>query len=216
MSWLGATIYDRFTRRSEQACLQNWRANLLAEVRGDVLEVGAGTGANMAHYPPAVERLVLVEPDRYMRRKLSNKLAASGRTNSADIIDRTLEKLDLPDESFDFVVATLVLCSVIDLDEALTEICRMIKPGGAFVFLEHVAAEARPGRLKWQRRLQPVWKRVAGNCHLARNTASAILEAGFVIEAVTRESMRKAAPLLRPTVRGIARKPASQAPTMTQ
>lgn len=209
MSWLGATIYDRFTRRSEQACLQNWRANLLAEVRGDVLEVGAGTGANMAHYPPAVERLVLVEPDRYMRRKLSKKLAASGRTNSADIIDRTLEKLDLPDESFDFVVATLVLCSVIDLDEALTEICRMIKPGGAFVFLEHVAAEARPGRLKWQRRLQPVWKRVAGNCHLARNTASAILEAGFVIEAVTRESMRKAAPVLRPTVRGIARKPAS-------
>ena len=209
MSWLGATIYDRFTRRSEQACLQNWRASLLAGVRGDVLEVGAGTGANMAHYPPAVERLVLVEPDRYMRRKLSNKLAASGRTNSADIIDRTLEKLDLPDESFDFVVATLVLCSVIDLDEALTEICRMIKPGGAFVFLEHVAAEARPGRLKWQRRLQPVWKRVAGNCHLARNTASAILEAGFVIEAVTRESMRKAAPVLRPTVRGIARKPAS-------
>jgi len=209
MSWLGATIYDRFTRRSEQACLQNWRANLLAEVRGDVLEVGAGTGANMAHYPPAVERLVLVEPDRYMRRKLSKKLAASGRTNSVDIIDRALEKLDLPDESFDFVVATLVLCSVIDLDEALTEICRMIKPGGAFVFLEHVAAEARPGRLKWQRRLQPVWKRVAGNCHLARNTASAILEAGFVIEAVTRESMRKAAPVLRPTVRGIARKPAS-------
>ena len=111
MSWLGATIYDRFTRRSEQACLQNWRASLLAGVRGDVLEVGAGTGANLAHYPPAVERLVLVEPDRYMRMKLSNKLATSGRTNSVDIIDRALEKLDLPDESFDFVVATLVLCS---------------------------------------------------------------------------------------------------------
>ncbi|HJO34016.1 MAG TPA: class I SAM-dependent methyltransferase [Anaerolineales bacterium] len=208
MSWLGAAIYDRFTRRSEQACLQDWRASLLAGVRGDIIEVGAGTGANLTHYPPAIERLVLVEPDRYMRRKLSKKLAASGRTNSVDIIDRALEKLDLPDESFDFVVATLVLCSVADLTAALAAIYQLLTPGGGLVFLEHVAAEERPRRLRWQRRLQPVWKRVAGNCHLARHTTSAILAAGFVIEAVTRECMRKAAPVLRPTVRGIARKPA--------
>lgn len=79
----------------------------------------------------------------------------------------------------DSVVSMLVLCSVPDLQTVLAEIFRVLKPGGLFLFLEHVAADQNPMRLKWQGRVEPVWKRVAGNCHLTRKTEQAILASGF-------------------------------------
>ena len=118
-----------------------------------------------------------------------------------------LESLGFPDASFDFVVGTLVLCSVQNLNKALAEAYRVLKPGGGYVFLEHVAAENRPRRYQWQRYIEPIWKRVAGNCHLTRKTATAITKAGFLIEDVIEESMRKTMPIFRPTIRGIAYKP---------
>jgi ubiquinone/menaquinone biosynthesis C-methylase UbiE len=122
-------------------------------------------------------------------------------------VDAALEGLPLPKARFDAVVATLVLCSVPRLDRALADIYRVLKSGGRFVFLEHVAAENRPRRLKWQHRVEPVWKRISGNCHLTRRTEAAIRAAGFTILKIRRESMRKAWPLVRPTIRGIAVKP---------
>jgi ubiquinone/menaquinone biosynthesis C-methylase UbiE len=118
----------------------------------------------------------------------------------------------LPDGAVDAVVGTLVLCSVPHLDQALSEIYRALKPGGRFVFLEHVAAEDRPRRLKWQHRVEPVWNRLAGNCPLTRRTAAAIVGADFVVATMKRESMRKAWPLVRPTIRGVAVKPDELAP----
>ena len=113
----------------------------------------------------------------------------------------------MPDEFFDAVVSTLVLCSVHDMDQALEEIRRVLVPGGQLVFLEHIGAEDRPDRLKWQRRVEPLWRVLAGNCHLTRRTEQAIERAGFDVIQIQRESIRKAMPLTRPSIRGIAVKP---------
>lgn len=197
-------------RAAEAACLFEWRAELLRDVEGEVLEVGVGTGANLPHYPMAVKRLVLAEPDRHMRRRLHVRCGSSGFPE-AEVSDASLHGLPMPDASFDAIVSTLVLCSASDLHVALAEVFRVLRPGGRFLFLEHVAADHNPTRLKWQRRVEPVWKRVAGNCHLTRRTEQAILAAGFQIERIKRESMRKAMPLARPSIRGAARKPGLRA-----
>ncbi|HZD40485.1 MAG TPA: class I SAM-dependent methyltransferase [Terriglobales bacterium] len=203
-----AAIYNRITQPSEEACLREWRSKLLGGVTGVVLEVGAGTGLNLPHYPSTLTRLVLSEPDMHMRRRLTQRARAEG-WERAEILAASLENLPLPAEAFDVVVGTLVLCSVSRLDRALAEIRRVLKPGGRFLFIEHVAAEDRPRRLKWQHRIEPLWRPLAGNCHLTRRTAAAIATAGLVIGDLKRESMRKAWPLVRPTIRGIALKPVS-------
>jgi len=203
MGRLIAAVYDRLTEASEVACLQQWRAELLRDLTGHVLEVGAGTGLNVPFYPRALPRLVLSEPDPHMRRKLSEKVQAQN-SDRVELLDASLEGLPLPAEAFDAVVGTLVLCSVPRLDHALAEIHRVLKPRGRFVFLEHVAAEDRPTRLRWQHRVEPFWKRLSGGCHLTRRTADAILAAGFAMADIRRESMRRAWPLVRPTIRGVA------------
>jgi len=101
------------------------------------------------------------------------------------------------------------LCSAYPLasvERSLAEVRRVLRPEGRLLFMEHVAAEDDSGRLTWQRRVEPVWKRVAGNCHLTRETERHIDEAGFEIEAITRESIRKAMPIVGPSIRGMARK----------
>lgn len=206
MGWLMAALYERVTAPSEAGSIQGWRAELLTDLAGVVLEVGAGTGKNIPHYPHSVTRLVLTEPDRHMRRRLYRRVRAE-RPAHTEVLDASLERLPFAADGFDAVVATLVLCSVPRLDRALHEIRRVLRPGGRFLFIEHVAAEDQPDRLKWQRRVEPLWKRVSGNCHLTRRTATAIKDAHFDIVELRRESMRTAWTLVRPTVRGIALKP---------
>jgi ubiquinone/menaquinone biosynthesis C-methylase UbiE len=206
MSWLMAALYDPFMRASEDACLAQWRAELLRDLSGEVLEVGTGTGATLEHYSNKVTRLVLCEPDPQMRRKLEAKLRTFEPQNM-QVSEASLDGLPFLPASFDAVVCSLVLCSVGDQKAALGQIRRVLKPGGRLVFLEHVAAENRPQRLNWQRRIEPLWKRLMGNCHLTRRTEATIKEAGFKIERIERESIRKALPIVRPSIRGIARKP---------
>jgi ubiquinone/menaquinone biosynthesis C-methylase UbiE len=201
---LGAWVYDRSLSGAETACLADWRRTLLSTAQGDVLEIGAGTGANLGHYPATVRRLVLAEPNAGMRARLKRKLP-EGR--DATVIDATAESLPLPDKAFDVVVSTLVLCSVDSPGRSLAEVWRVLKPGGRLLFLEHVAAEGRPGQLRWQRVLEPLWRCMAGNCHLTRHTEGAISEMGFHLEDVQRESIRKVAGVVRPSVRGVARRP---------
>lgn len=207
MPWLMAATYDRCTAAVEAAGVAEWRRDLLADLAGDVLEIGAGTGHNLRWYPDSVQRLVLTEPDPHMRARLDAKRALVSGPAVVEIRPDAADHLDVADGSFDAVVSTLVLCSVPDPDAVLAEICRVLRPGGRFVYLEHVAATDRPGTLRWQRRLEPLWKRVAGNCHLTRSTGAAIAAAGFDVAGERREAMPKAPAIVRTTVRGAARNP---------
>lgn len=206
MAWLLPRIYDRFTTPTEEACFRAWRAELLADVTGEVLEVGAGTGNNLAHYGPGVTRLVVTDPESAMLDRLRPKLGGVPASVPVSVERASLTSLPFADGSFDTVVGTLVLCSVPDQAAALAEIARVLRPGGSLVFLEHVAADGRPKRLAWQRRVEPVWKRLMGGCHLTRRTAAAIEAAGFTIDPdrLVQESARKATPVVRPTIRGVA------------
>jgi ubiquinone/menaquinone biosynthesis C-methylase UbiE len=203
MSWAFAAVYDPFMRPSEEACLSSWRAELLAGASGDVLEIGAGTGQNVRFYPASVARLVLTEPDAAMRARLFRRLPEARMANVETGAGR-VGALPYDAKRFDVVVSTLVLCSVPDVARALADVRRVLRPGGRFLFLEHVAADDNPARLAWQRRLEPWWRLVSGDCHLTRRTGEAIREAGFEVQQEKRESVRKALPFVRPSVRGVA------------
>ena len=212
VSRLFAAVYERMIAASEEACVADWRHALLSTLEGEVLELGAGTGLNVAHYPASVTRLVLTEPDRHMRRRLTTRLAEHFPTPAparVEVVDAVADKLPFDDGSFDAVVSTLVLCSVPDQQRALAEVRRVLRPGGHLVFLEHVAAVDKPDRFKWQRRIEPVWRRLADGCHLTRETLDSIEAAGFDVVDHTRESMRKASPIVRTTERGVAVKPSA-------
>ncbi|MFZ5479188.1 MAG: class I SAM-dependent methyltransferase [Myxococcota bacterium] len=191
MGKLLAALYDPVMRRAERAGVAAWRRELLADLAGTVVEVGAGTGANAPHYPPGLDRLVLTEPDAAMRARIRG-----------EVVDAPAEHLPFPDASADAVVCTLVLCSVANQGEALDEIARVLKPGGRLVFLEHVAD---PERIGLQRAIEPVWTRLAGNCHLTRDTLAAIAER-FDVAGAIHGPLPGALPWLRASVRGAARK----------
>lgn len=207
MGFFFALGYDPLLRRTEAACLAEWRREVLAGLSREVLEIGAGTGANLRHYPDAVTRLTVSEPDPHMRRRLADAVReATTPSRTIVVSDAPSEALPFADATFDGVVSTLVLCTVPRPDETLAEIARVLRPGGRLAFLEHVASDTDPARFAWQRRIEPVWKWLADGCHLTRHTHEAILRAGLTIEHEERASMRKAPPWVRPTVRGIARK----------
>lgn len=206
MGRLLATIYDSVMDPPERACLQAWRTELLADVRGRVLEIGAGTGRTLACYPAGLERLVLAEPDPFMRARLPARIPAA-LAPVIELVDAPAERLPFDAASFDVVVSSLVLCTTPDPARALAEVHRVLVGGGRLVFLEHVADDERSRRRWWQERLEPLWKHVAGGCHLTRRTHEAIEAAGLVLERIERASIRKAIPLVRSSIRGVARKP---------
>jgi ubiquinone/menaquinone biosynthesis C-methylase UbiE len=195
-------IYDHAMRGMEDAGLSAWRRDLLAPLAGSVLEIGAGTGSNLPFYPPSVTSLVLSEPDQHMRARLV--AASAGSDRKVEVISAPAERLPFPDGSFDAVVSALVLCSVGDQATVLAEIRRVLRPNGRFVFIEHVAAKGSPRQLRQQRWIEPVWKRLVGNCHLTRSTEDAIETAGFAFEWVERQGLPKAPPMIRPSIRGSA------------
>ncbi len=203
MSWLMAAVYDSLMGPLERSTGDAWRAELVGPLRGRVLEIGAGTGKNLDHYGD-VRALVLAEPDRHMRKKLAQKVAAAKLAASIDVVSWEAEDLEAPDASFDAVVCTLVLCTVRDPARALAEIRRVLAPGGKLIFLEHVVAEVARAR-RWQERIDPVWKHVAGGCHLCRDTERTIERAGFVVERIVRDQAAEAPVIVRSMIRGVAR-----------
>jgi ubiquinone/menaquinone biosynthesis C-methylase UbiE len=194
-----AALYDRLAAASEREGMADRRRALLAAAHGRVLEVGAGTGLNLEHYPETIEELVLVEPEPAMARKLAARVAELGRR--ARIVEASAEALPFEDGSFDTVVCTLVLCSVAEPVSGLRELRRVLRPGGSFLFLEHVRSDdARTARR--QDRLNPIWHFVA-DCNCNRPTLS-LIEAEFSVDEVERGEVPKAPSIVRPLVSGRA------------
>lgn len=203
-----AALYDRMLAATERAGLAEMRTQLLAGARGRTLELGAGTGLNLAHYPPQVTELVLAEPDPHMAERLRARVPAAGSERRIEVISAPAEELPFDDGSFDTVVASLVLCTVEDPARALAEARRVLVAGGAFLFLEHVRSH-RPGAARWQDRVERPWGWIAGGCHPNRATDEAIAAAGFWIEHLERGTLPRGLPPIRPMIRGIARRPGS-------
>lgn len=174
-----ARCYSVVAGLADRAGGDTYRRELLADLTGRVVEVGAGTGANFRYYPPTVTQVTAVEPEPTLRR--TARKAAATSVVPVHVIDGTAEVLPLSAGSVDAAVASLVLCSVVDQAEALAEILRVLRPGGELRFFEHVRADT-PGRERLQRLLDPLWPRLAGGCRLTRDTGTAITAAGFVME----------------------------------
>lgn len=175
-----AVVYDPFLWFGEVSGMRRRRRALLAETRGRVLEIGAGTGLNVAHYPPDVDDLLLAEPDPGMRRKLARRVARLDRP--ARIIDAGAERLPLADSSVDAVVSTLVLCTVSDPERALREIARVLRPDGELLFIEHVRAGSR-FQAACQDVLSRPWRGFAGGCVCNRPTLDLLRDCGFTVTA---------------------------------
>ena len=192
-----AFLYDPCMGLADRAGLGERRRRLVSQARGAVLEVGAGTGRNLPLYRD-VESVAVLEPDGAMRRRLLDRVAAAAVT--VEVHEAGIEQSGLADGSFDTVVASLVLCTVDDQAVALDAIRRLLRQDGRLLFLEHVRLPGLRGRA--QAGVTPVWRRLAGNCHLDRPTLDAIRAAGFAITDCDRSG---------PLVQGVAR-PRNRAP----
>ncbi len=204
---LFAAIYDRAGARAERAGLADLRAAVLAEATGRTLELGAGTGANAAHYPAAVTDVVLTEPDPHMARRLRAKLAGAPPPFEYELVEAGAEALPFAADSFDTVASTLVLCTVEDPARVAAEIARVLRPGGRLLLLEHVRDPGAGGLSGWQDRLRRPWGWFTGGCHPNRDTGATLRAAGFDVSGLEPAELPAAPPIVRPAIRGSATPP---------
>ena len=169
-------LIDVAMRNPETARL---RAEWIPKARGQVLEVGIGSGLNLPFYSPEVERVYGVDPSVELGR-LARSRAVASATKVEFLLQSAEQPLPLANASIDTVVLTWTLCSISNAQNALQEMKRVLKPAGRLIFLEHGRAPD-PGVVRWQDRLTPFWKRIAGGCHLNRKIDQLITEAGFQI-----------------------------------
>ena len=195
-----AAMYDGQMRRAEKAGLTKMREALVAQATGTVLEIGAGTGANVGHYPSAVASLTVTEPDVFMLKRLEGRVRREAPATM--VLRAPAEDLPFEDGTFDSVVSTLVLCGVDDQPRAVREIHRVLRTGGQFLFLEHVRA-SDPTAAKKQDRMN--WlNRAVVCCDCNRRTLDTIEGAGFRITALEHTELPKAPSFVRPAVIGTA------------
>ena len=181
------------------ALLANRKASLLSGIRGTIVEIGPGTGTNFTYYPRDIH-WIGAEPNRHMHPYLRRAAESAGL--AVDVRSSQAESLDLADQSVDVVVSTAVLCSVDDQGKALREIRRVLRPGGQFIFMEHVAAERKTPLRSVQHTIQPLWSLLADGCHPARDTENKIVQAGFA--PVRLERFRLPLGPIAPHIAGIA------------
>lgn len=196
-----AAGYDRFLAPTEKAGLAGHRERLLVTATGRVLEIGGGTGANLPYYGDGVAELVIAEPAQAMARRLERKLP--GYRIPTRILHAPAEQLPLETASFDYVVSTLVLCTVEDPPEALAEVRRVLKSEGRFLFIEHVRSDD-PKLAGWQDRLRRPWAWFACGCQCNRRTVENIRAAGFSLAELRQDRLAKAPPLVQPVIVGAA------------
>lgn len=196
-----ARFYERFSMGAEKRGQAEHRRTLLAGLSGRVLELGAGNGLNFEHYPSSVAEVVAVEPEPFLRERASER--ASAAAVPITVTEGDADALPLGDSSVDAAVASLVLCSVPDQARALAELRRVLKPGGELRVYEHVVSR-KPLAAAFQRAFtRTLWKRMAGGCHMDRDTGTALRAAGFEgAESLERVSFQGLAHLL-----GVVRAP---------
>ena len=177
-----ARLFSRVALRMDEQGFREYRQRLVAGLSGRVIEIGAGTGANFAHYPAAVESVLAVEPEPYLREQASRAARSSSRIS---VVDGMAEELPAGDQEFDAAVVSLALCSVADPSKAIAEIRRALRPGGTFRLLEHVRGE---GGLAGVQRVMDatLWPLFAGGCHTGRDTVATVEVAGFAIDTIER------------------------------
>jgi ubiquinone/menaquinone biosynthesis C-methylase UbiE len=195
-----AATYNSQMRRTEHAGLSDMRRQLLALAVGDILEVGVGTGANLAHYPTSVTSLTFTDPNAWMLKRLKPRVQA--QSPDALVMRAPAEDLPFDDDSFDTVVSTLVLCGVDDQPRALREIHRVLRPAGRLLLLEHVRADDPPlarkqDRINWL-------NRIVVCCDCNRPTLTTIEESGFSVGSLERAELPKTPSFVRPAIVGTA------------
>jgi SAM-dependent methyltransferase len=196
----GAILYNPFLWLGERFGMARRRRELLAEARGEVLEIGAGTGLNLPHYPAELDHLVLTEPGLMLADRIDLTRAPAGVPT--DLGNAPAEYLPFADDSFDTVVSTLVLCTVSDPRRAVAEAARVLRPGGRLLFLEHVRAE--PGiRRSLQDRFANPWASFADGCRCDRDTLATI-EAQLPVESLDRATWHGMPGIVKPLIRGRA------------
>jgi ubiquinone/menaquinone biosynthesis C-methylase UbiE len=169
-----AAVYDPATAAFERWALREHREYLVRDLKGSVLDLGAGTGATFPYLADCEGVTVeAIEPDPHMRRRATAKATDVGL--DVEIHDARAEALPFSDGAFDAVVASMVFCTIPDVETALSEVARVLKPGGEVRFLEHVHADGWRGRV--QTLSAPLWRRVAGGCHLDRRSGSTLAAA---------------------------------------
>jgi len=166
------------------------RSKTIPQAKGDVLEIGFGSGHNLPFYQASqIKRFRALDPDAGMRKLAAERMREA--EFDCDVLDLEAESIPLDTKSIDTLVMTFTLCTIPDVQKALGEMRRVVKPGGKLIFAEHgLAPDARTAQ--WQRRIEPFWKPLGGGCHLTRKPVELISEHGFSIEEVTADYLPKA------------------------
>ncbi|HEV3173138.1 MAG TPA: methyltransferase domain-containing protein [Actinocrinis sp.] len=203
-----ASWYPKLAAATDRAGFGERRAQMLAGLRGPVVEVGAGSGQNFEHYPTTVTRLVAVEPEPTLRAKA--RAAAPSAPVPVEVVAASAHELPFADASLDAIVACLMLCSVTDQAAVLAEFRRVLRPSGQLRFLEHVRSDNAYAALA-QKSLDAtlLWTALGAGCHCSRNTEAAIRAAGFDLDTCERFTFPERG-LRRPTaphVTGVAVRP---------
>jgi ubiquinone/menaquinone biosynthesis C-methylase UbiE len=197
-----AATYDPLLALGERRGVDALRAGLLADLSGEVLEIGSGTGLNLKHYPTAVDELVLTEPDPGMLRRLRRRAPATVR-----VVPEPAQALSFPDASFEVVVSTFVLCTAPEPASVLAEVARVLRPGGRLVLLEHVRSPS-PRAARRQQRAAKRWEAFAGGCRCDQDTVSLLAEAGFDVTGLRPETWLGMPSIVKPLVLGSLARPA--------
>ena len=196
-----SAIYDPLLWMGERAGMAGRRSALLSRATGRVLELGAGTGLNLPHYPDHLDELVLTEPSPPMIARLERRAKRSQVPTNVMVADA--EQLPFEDDGFDTVVSTLVLCTVDDPKRTIEEIARVLRPGGRLLFLEHVRADT-PMLARWQDRLHRPWHAFAAGCNANRPTVDMLQDSPLRVAKVERDRWKWMPALVRPLAMGTA------------
>lgn len=202
MGFYGERVFPRaMNRLMNTKQTRETRARVCAPLSGDIVEIGFGTGLNLPHLPPAVTVVLAVDPLERGRTLASERIAAS--PVSVEFVGLDGQLLPLADDSADAVLSTWTLCSIPDPVAAVSEINRVLRPGGTLHFVEH-GCSPDPGVRKWQRRLNPIQRRIACGCNLDRDIPSILKDAGLSVDSLNTYYMKGSPKILGWTFEGVA------------